>query len=97
MTIIAAGRILPLPDDATDEEVGQFLRDHKDKLDSYPMEPAGHGAGVPAGGPSPAAAKQSLLGAAGEGAGNLLYGTAKGLADPIYGLSQTGLHLINSG
>lgn len=31
-----------------------------------------------------------------EGAGNLLYGTAKGLADPVYGVSQLALHGANT-
>lgn len=40
--------------------------------------------------------KQSLLSDSAEGLKNLLYGTAKGFADPVYGISQLALHGANS-
>ena len=40
--------------------------------------------------------KNSAWDAFKDGAGNLIYGTAKGLADPVYGVSQLALHGANA-
>lgn len=106
----AYGQTIEFPDEMSDEDIGAAIK--RSSLSIPRSEPkvgtkgpakrGGTGGGLSndavaaALGPAPAAPPPTMWDTAKEGAGNLTYGVAKGLADPVYGVSQLALHGANS-